>query len=218
MDTRGFNLTSHRMWRVLAMLAVAASLLAACAPSLPTLSQATDQDTGSPPVHLVIDSKAANDWEQNADFPTFVVALDPHTGHTNWRYQIAESANLQILRNSLLQPQVAGDLAIFAFTYLDVAYTNLGRQIKNNRGTIEALDLSSGQLRWRQDAGTHVTAEPVIAGPTIYLSSYFPTGPETGVVEALDRQSGKLLWSRPFRGNLETPGPPAVVGDKLFLF
>src|SRR5215469_6799102 len=219
MDTRGLNLTSHRLWRVLALLAALASLLAGCAPSLPTRSQATDQDIGSPPVPLVIDSKATNDALTIADFPTFVVALDPHTGHTIWRYQIAESATLQILRNSLLQPQVAGDLAIFAFTYFDVAYTNLGRQNQNYRGTIEALDLRSGQLRWRQDAGSHVTGEPVIAGSTIYASSFFLGGPEAAVVEALDRQSGKLLWSRPFLGTTpETPGPPAVVGDKLFLF
>lgn len=202
------TMRTMRTTRAIALLVgMALILLPACsAPSLPTI---TDPSIGSPPVHLVIDSKATNDWETKADFPTFVVALDPHTGHTIWRYQLPESASTQILRNSLLQPQVAGDLAIVAFSYV-------APKAVYQRGTILALDLTSGQLRWRHDTGWRATGEPVITGSMIYVSAFIHGGPEAGVVEALDRRSGKLLWRRPFLG--PTPGTPVVVGDRVFLF
>src|SRR5260370_41454853 len=159
MADRGFNLTSHRIWLVLASSFITANLLAGCAPSLPTLSQATNQTAGSPPVHLLIDITPSGFSNGIPVFRTFVVALDPQTGHRIWHYQLGSGASSEFVPGSALQPVVAGDLAIveYASSHNDEAH-----------GVLEALDLRSGQLRWRHEAGTQ-PGERVIAGSVIYF-------------------------------------------------
>src|SRR5258708_21703267 len=211
MDNRGFNLTSHRIWLVLASLFITANLLTACAPSVPSLplgESFTDPSGESPPVHLLIDITPSGFSNGIPVFRTFVVALDPQTGHTIWHYQLGSGASSEFVPGSALQPVVAGDLAIveYASSHNDEAH-----------GVLEALDLRSGQLRWRHEAGTQ-PGELVIAGSVIYFIPM--TNPQlrvvtspSHVVEALDRQSGRLLWSHPVDGQPESFG---VSGDKVF--
>jgi outer membrane protein assembly factor BamB len=97
------------------------------------------------------------------------------------------------VQGSALQPVVAGDLAL-------VAYTTHASHNGVSHGVLEALDLRSGQLRWHHEAGTQA-GELVIAGSAIYFISWdnplLLVAISPGHVEALDRQSGRLLWSHP---------------------
>jgi outer membrane protein assembly factor BamB len=66
---------------------------------------------------------------------------------------------------------------------------------RGNDGQLEALDLQSGQLRWRYDTLGLVKAA---AGGTVYVSEY---GAETNVVAALDAATGALRWQTLLRAD-----------------
>jgi outer membrane protein assembly factor BamB len=214
MARRNFLVPCRRVSLMLPILLIAASLLTACALSLPTLSQATNQ-TSESPVHFVIETKICNSNYPTEQCPS-VVALDPHTGKRIWHHPLESKVSPRGIPygiDSTLEPLVVGDLALITYHY----HTLFGPD--QTRVALDVLDLTSGQLRWRHEVDRYVTGEPVVVGSTIYLSASnishpYDLFPDIGVVEALDRQSGRLLWSHPVP---EEPSPVAVNGDKVFV-
>jgi outer membrane protein assembly factor BamB len=158
-------------------------------------------------VHLLIDGdKRLFSLQPSTHF--FVVALDARTGHVTWRHQLASAANAQGEPGTAAQPIVSGHLVFVTYILHD-------SQTGEDHGTLDALDLTSGQLRWRHEAGSR-PPNLAIVGSTIYLSavSFSHDIPGSGVVEALDLTSGRLLWSRPVP---KDPSQLAVGGDKVFV-
>jgi outer membrane protein assembly factor BamB len=185
--------------------------LPACSP--PALPTITDQTPASPGVHLLIDGDKSLFYSEPSNH-IFVVALDARTGHVIWRHQLASAANEQVMPVTVsFQPFVSGHLAFVTYTLLD-------GQTGDEHGTLDALDLTSGQLRWRHEAGSRLLGV-VIVGSAVYLSSVSVSHDKPGseVVEALDRQSGRLHRSRPLLNNPAGPQVPAlaVSGDKVFV-
>jgi outer membrane protein assembly factor BamB len=69
---------------------------------------------------------------------------------------------------------------------------------------------------WTADAGGHaITAAPVIAGDTVYVTvTDLGTGDGGGVV-ALNLSSGRVRWRSPMR--VPVRGAPAVIGDTVYV-
>jgi outer membrane protein assembly factor BamB len=83
-------------------------------------------------------------------------------------------------------------------------------------GTLVALNVADGQLRWRAEAGGEVSAAPAVDDQVVYVATEYP-GVETnslrGTLRALSKETGITLWMRtlqsPIRGSL-AEGPLAL--------
>jgi outer membrane protein assembly factor BamB len=83
-------------------------------------------------------------------------------------------------------------------------------------GTLVALNVADGQLRWRAEAGGEVSAAPAVDDQVVYVATEY-SGVEAnsvrGTLRALSKETGITLWMRtlqsPIRGSL-AEGPLAV--------
>lgn len=83
-------------------------------------------------------------------------------------------------------------------------------------GTLVALNLTDGTLRWRAETGGDFSAAPAIDEHVVYIAAQY-TGAEGGVVRgtlrAVSKETGITLWMRtlqsPLRGSLVS-GPSAL--------
>jgi outer membrane protein assembly factor BamB len=83
-------------------------------------------------------------------------------------------------------------------------------------GTLVALNVADGQLRWRAEAGGEVSAAPAVDDQVVYVATEY-SGVEAnsvrGTLRALSKETGITLWMRtlqsPLRGSL-AEGPLAV--------
>lgn len=73
-----------------------------------------------------------------------------------------------------------------------------------------AVDLATGQERWRFKAGHWVWDGPAVAGDRLVV------GDMSGQVFALDPE-GRPLWPRPFQANGPVRARPLVVGDRVYV-
>lgn len=71
-----------------------------------------------------------------------------------------------------------------------------------------ALDLSSGQLRWKYQAG------PLKAAPGVYRDAVY-IGDEDGVVHCVDRKTGQKRWTFETRG--EITATANFAGDRILI-
>jgi outer membrane protein assembly factor BamB len=83
-------------------------------------------------------------------------------------------------------------------------------------GTLVALNVADGQLRWRFEAGGEVSAAPAVDDQVVYVAteySGFGTNSVRGTLRALSKETGITLWMRtlesPIRGSL-AEGPLAL--------
>lgn len=83
-------------------------------------------------------------------------------------------------------------------------------------GTLVALNVTDGQLRWKAEAGGEFSAAPVVDDQVVYVATQYP-GVEAntirGTLRALSKDTGITLWMRtlqsPVRGSLAA-GPGAL--------
>lgn len=83
-------------------------------------------------------------------------------------------------------------------------------------GTLVALNVTDGQLRWKAEAGGEFSAAPVVDERVVYVATQYP-GVENntirGTLQALSKDTGITLWMRtlqsPVRGSLAA-GPAAL--------
>jgi outer membrane protein assembly factor BamB len=196
---------------LLALVALASAMLAGCGASSPangTPTTAAAEQT--PAVHVVLDANAAAANSVN-DLRFSAVALDTHDGHVAWRHRLETPApNLADI--ATLPPLLQGGLVYVGYYYFDP-------QTEIHHAVLEALDPTTGQTRWRHEAGTELSGEPVVVGSVVYLSATVFQTPgqqpiESGLVEALDSRTGSVRWSRALT---DAPTMPAIAGDQVFV-
>jgi outer membrane protein assembly factor BamB len=83
-------------------------------------------------------------------------------------------------------------------------------------GIVVALDVASGQLRWKAEGGGEVSAAPAVDEQIVYVATEYPDGEKSstrGTLRALSKETGITLWMKtlqsPIRGSL-VEGPMAL--------
>lgn len=89
--------------------------------------------------------------------------------------------------------------------------------IATDAGTLAALDIGSGALKWRVNLGYGIRATPMLAGTTLYVgiygdgSNFTPVG---GALAALDSRTGTILWRTALPGLIRSD--PVLVGNTIY--
>ncbi len=207
------------MRAIFALPLLVGMMLAGCGTSSGPQSATSPSDGAGAPLHYLYDSNAAT--AQNVDSLRFsVVALDPRNGHRIWHHPFEAPASDAIEATSHL---VVQDGVIYA------SYYYFDSQSAIHHAVLEALDATTGQLRWRHEVnddlgsvagagvGTEVQSAPLVAGGVVYFSAEVFGGQggstqETGLTAALDAGSGRVEWRHALAG---APSAPAITGQQL---
>ena len=76
-------------------------------------------------------------------------------------------------------------------------------------GTLIALNVTDGQLRWRAEAGGEFSAAPVVDDHVVYVATQYP-GVEKdtirGTLQALSKDTGITLWMRTLQSPVRQSG------------
>jgi outer membrane protein assembly factor BamB len=107
-----------------------------------------------------------------------LVAIDLRTGQPRWRFRAHGDSGLQIARSGRVLLVTSGD------------------------GTLDALDLASGEVVWRFSDAVRFCLRPTVCRETAVAVAGSPTG-GAGAVYGLELYSGKLAWQR------ELPAAPS---------
>lgn len=81
--------------------------------------------------------------------------------------------------------------------------------VGDNKGMMQALDLTTRDVRWRRNVGSAITAPPVAVGPVVYF------GTSDGIAHAVERSSGKPLWT--FATGAGIAAQPVVADETLYI-
>jgi outer membrane protein assembly factor BamB len=108
-----------------------------------------------------------------------VCAIDLRTGQPRWRYRAHGASGLQLARSGRVLCVTSGD------------------------GTVDALDVASGELAWRFGDGTRFCLRPAICREVVIAVAGEPRG-GGGAAYGIELYSGRLLWQR------ELPAAPTV--------
>ncbi|MGW2156777.1 outer membrane protein assembly factor BamB family protein [Nonomuraea sp. NPDC001699] len=81
--------------------------------------------------------------------------------------------------------------------------------VVSGSGDVNAVDVASGEVRWRSRIPGPVSAPPVVTGGTVYL------GDDRGTTHALDAATGERLWSFEARGDQPMYHWSVAVSDGL---
>ncbi|MSQ61202.1 MAG: hypothetical protein EXR43_01255 [Dehalococcoidia bacterium] len=76
-------------------------------------------------------------------------------------------------------------------------------------GNVVAMDVETGESRWRYKAGSGVETATVVGGDAVY------TGATDGVFSALDRATGAIRWQ--FPAMVAAGTTPAVTGNGIYI-
>ncbi|MDX6486877.1 MAG: hypothetical protein QOF43_2030 [Gaiellaceae bacterium] len=131
--------------------------------------------------------------------PTFaglLVALDPASGRALWRHDSHRCA--------WAAPAVSGGLVFQTFLLRPpqcVAGTG-------DRGSLEAFDAKTGDVRWRVDLPA-TESSPLVAGGLVWVGDW------SGSVSAFDARTGKRRWTTRLDGAVKSS--PALGGGRLFV-
>jgi outer membrane protein assembly factor BamB len=79
--------------------------------------------------------------------------------------------------------------------------------IGSKDGYVYALDLRTGQLRWKTQAGEVVTAPPVFGQGVVCIQA-------AGLI-ALDIATGKMAWRAGLGGSVQSA--PVLTGDVIYM-
>lgn len=173
-----------------------------------------------------------------------LLAVDRATGRERWRRALARDdgalpAGIEVVVSN--DVVVAGDGQVFAFDastgeprwQFAAEGDRPGRFIGavvdgavfvgSAAGTVTALDLGGGEVRWRtrlRRGRTSVFA-PVVAGDLVVVAwTDFDTTPRSGGLAGLRARDGTVQWQAAFPQShallaASATGPPAVVGDAV---
>ena len=75
-------------------------------------------------------------------------------------------------------------------------------------GNLYALDIRTGNLRWKTFARGAITSPPVISEPVVAINAQGP-------VLCLDTASGKVLWKAGLDGGLQSA--PVLAGGRIYV-
>jgi outer membrane protein assembly factor BamB len=107
-----------------------------------------------------------------------LVAIDLRTGQPRWRFRAHGDNGLQLARSGRVLLVTSGD------------------------GTLDALDLASGEVVWRFSDTVRFCLRPAVCSETAIAVAGSPSG-GAGAVYGLELYSGRLLWQR------ELPAAPS---------
>lgn len=171
-------------------------------------------------------------------------AIDRATGQERWRRALARddgapTAGIEVVVSDNVV--VAGDGHVFAFD----ASTGEPRWqfapegdrpgrfigavadgtvfVGSTAGTVTALDLGSGEVRWRTSLrrGRTSVFAPIVTGDLVVTAwTDFDTTPRSGGLAGLSARDGTVQWQTPFPRShallaASATGPPTVVGDAV---
>lgn len=172
-------------------------------------------------------------------------AVDRQTWRVRWRRGLAEGAGItagvQVVARG--DRVLAGDGDLFAVSAETGALlwrrgaaqgdgVEIGRfvgsvsetvaWVGSGSGVMTAIDIATGERRWRQAIGSGRTTvfAPVVSGRLLVAAySDFDSDPRSGGVAALDPETGHLLWKTPFPRPGGAPasagGTPAIADDTV---
>jgi outer membrane protein assembly factor BamB len=105
-------------------------------------------------------------------------AIDLRTGQPRWRFRVHGHDSIRAARGGRVLCVTSGD------------------------GTVDALDVSTGELVWRFGERVRFCLQPVVSGEVVVAVAGEPRG-GAGAVFGIDLWSGKRLWQR------ELPAAPS---------
>ncbi len=82
--------------------------------------------------------------------------------------------------------------------------------VGNISGILSAIDVASGELRWRLDTGGAIESEALVTASAVYV------GNNEGTIAAVSPESGKELWR--YEAHDEILTRPFAYGAQLFVF
>lgn len=194
-----------------ATVALVLLLLAGCSSAAGSRSSTpTASAPAAPAIHLAFLYSGAASTNVNA-MRTSLVALGPRDGSILWSHPLAASGATQI--------RLANGFAPFehdGVVYVGTAYDT---PTATGLGAIEALDVTTGALRWRRDVEGAIAGTAAADAGVVYLTASQQTaggqGQGQGFAEALDARDGSVRW----RTSLDaSPSPPAAAGGRMYLF
>jgi outer membrane protein assembly factor BamB len=106
-------------------------------------------------------------------------AIDLRTGQPRWRFRAHGPSSLQLGRSGRVLCVTSGD------------------------GTVDALDVATGEVVWRFSEGTRFCLQPRICREVVVAVAGEPRG-GAGAVYGIELYSGRLLWQR------ELPAAPST--------
>lgn len=105
----------------------------------------------------------ANSWGS-------LLCIEPREGDLVWQFDLAGNRTMKGIRSS---PAADDGLVVFGA----------------DDGAVYALDLQTGQQRWRTETDAAVAAPPSIDDGTVYIGNL------EGTLHALDLESGEIKWT-----------------------
>ncbi|HEU5349148.1 MAG TPA: PQQ-binding-like beta-propeller repeat protein, partial [Ktedonobacterales bacterium] len=151
------------------------------------------------------------------DLHYVLLALGARDGHVAWRHALLKQSPADS-SGADYQP-VYRDGVVYVSYFYDHADDP---QHTVRYGTVEALDATTGKLRWRQEVGESIdfAGGLVVDGSSVYVSLSVAKAPgqrpeaASGLVVALDIQTGVVRWRRPIEG---TPSMAASADGRVFV-
>lgn len=133
-----------------------------------------------------------------ADFNGQLHALDAETGRERWVYATGTEERRRVIVGG---PAVDGPVYVTNFTW-DTPVTH---------GAIDAVDVDTGERRWRAETGETMLSSPAVADGTVYAGVGLSVG-------AWDAGTGRERWRLPagVAGSV-TSSAPAVVSDTVYV-
>jgi outer membrane protein assembly factor BamB len=105
----------------------------------------------------------ANSWGS-------LLCVDPREGDLVWQFDLTGNRAMKGIRSS---PAAGGGLVVFGA----------------DDGAVYALDLQTGQQRWRTETNAAVAAPPSIADGKVFVGNL------NGMLHAIDLESGQIRWT-----------------------
>jgi outer membrane protein assembly factor BamB len=115
-----------------------------------------------------------------------LVAIDLRTGQPRWRFRAHGQSGLSLSRSGRVLLVTSGD------------------------GTLDALDIASGEVVWRFSDGVRFCTRPIVCREVAIAVAGSPSG-GPGAVYGLELYSGKLLWQRALQA--APSGDPVDAGE-----
>ena len=85
----------------------------------------------------------------------------------------------------------------------------------DNGGTLYAIDVPDGEVRWLFPMGSDVASSPSVSHGTVFVATNDPSASNPGKVYMIDAADGSALWS--FSSEQRILSTPAVVDDTVYL-
>jgi outer membrane protein assembly factor BamB len=170
---------------LLLLVALAGVLSAAAAAGCGSASPSPSAAQPTPSLYFLVDANAIAATSVH-DLHSSLVALDARDGHIAWRHAL-EASSPTDATTARFQPVYRDGVVYVGYTYDHAA----DPQNYVRHGAVEALEATTGTMRWRREVGTDFDGELVVDGSAVYASAEVEIPGQqgattSGLLEALD--------------------------------